>query len=107
MLETAAQASPLLFDDLPIQDLGTISIRVFVLPPKPKKGNEKQTALPLDVEEGEEFMLDLRGNRLSVVTLNRRAANGVWCIWSTDSAKRLMTTRSSCRSLASGISVLA
>ena len=53
--------NPLLFDDLPVADLGTISIRVFVLPPKPKKGTEKQVALPLDVEEGEEFMLDEKG----------------------------------------------
>jgi hypothetical protein len=47
-----------MFDGLPIEDLGTISVRVFVLPPKPKKGKEKEAALPLDVEEGEEFMLD-------------------------------------------------
>ncbi|EJN07494.1 hypothetical protein PMI42_07776 [Bradyrhizobium sp. YR681] len=61
MAETATQTTPLLFDDLPVADLGTISIRVFVLPPKPKKGTEKQTVLPLDVEEGEEFMLDDKG----------------------------------------------
>jgi hypothetical protein len=62
MSETAAlQAEPLIFDDLPIADLGTISIRVFVLPPKPKKGTEKQVTLPLDVDEGEEFMLDEKG----------------------------------------------
>ena len=48
------KADPLAFDDLPVPDLGTISIRVFVLPPKPKKGAEKEVALPLDVEEGEE-----------------------------------------------------
>jgi hypothetical protein len=42
-------------------DDGTISIRVFVLPPKPKKGTEKEAALPLDLEEGEEFMLDEKG----------------------------------------------
>lgn len=61
MAESAIQTTPLLFDDLPVADLGTISIRVFVLPPKPKKGTEKQTVLPLDVEEGEEFMLDDKG----------------------------------------------
>jgi hypothetical protein len=78
MLETAAQASPLLFDDMPIQDLGTISIRVFVLPPKPKKGNEKQTALPLDVEDGEEFMLDLKGQ--SPVSGYLESARGKRCV---------------------------
>src|ERR1700693_6030715 len=63
MAETAAlQAEPLIFDDLPVADLGTISIRVFVLPPKPKKGAETQVALPLDVEEGEEFMLEDKGS---------------------------------------------
>jgi hypothetical protein len=62
MAEAAVlEAGPLAFDDLPVADLGTISIRVFVLPPKPKKGTEKETALPLDVEEGEEFMLDEKG----------------------------------------------
>ena len=62
MAEAAVlQAEPLSFDELPVADLGTISIRVFVLPPKPKKGDEKQEALPLDLEEGEEFMLDEKG----------------------------------------------
>ena len=60
MSETALQAS-LAFDELPVTDLGTISIRVFVLPPKPKKGTEKVAELPLDVQEGEEFMLDDKG----------------------------------------------
>jgi hypothetical protein len=55
------QTEPLLFDDVPVSDLGTISIRVFVLPPKPKKGAEKELALPLDVQEGEEFLLDQQG----------------------------------------------
>ncbi|MGX1348002.1 hypothetical protein AB7M49_001578 [Bradyrhizobium elkanii] len=61
MAETALKAEPLLFDDLPVADLGTISIRVFVLPPKEKKGQEKQQALPLDTEAGEEFMLETQG----------------------------------------------
>lgn len=61
MAETALNAEPLLFDDLPVEDLGTISIRVFVLPPKDKKGQEKQQALPLDAEVGEEFMLETQG----------------------------------------------
>jgi hypothetical protein len=62
MAEAAVlEFQPLLFDDLPVADLGTISIRVFVLPPKPKKGAEKDVALPLDVEEGEGFLLDEKG----------------------------------------------
>lgn len=62
MAENALKAEPLLFDDLPVDDLGTISIRVFVLPPKDKKGQEKQQALPLDAEEGEEFLLETAGS---------------------------------------------
>src|SRR5215213_4596219 len=62
MAESAAIVQPVAFDDLPVDDLGTISIRVFVLPPKPKKGKEKQAALPLDVEAGEEFILDEKGS---------------------------------------------
>jgi hypothetical protein len=62
MAETAAlQSEYVAFNELPVADLGTISIRVFVLPPKPKKGTEKPVALPLDLEEGEEFMLDEKG----------------------------------------------
>jgi hypothetical protein len=62
MTEVAVlEAEPFSFDDLPVADLGTISIRVFVLPPKPKKGTEKEAALPLDLDEGEEFMLDEKG----------------------------------------------
>ncbi len=61
MTETALQTEPLIFDDLPVADLGTISIRVFVLPPKPKKAAEKESALPLDLQEGEEFLLDQQG----------------------------------------------
>ncbi|MBV8753831.1 MAG: hypothetical protein JO328_13305 [Hyphomicrobiales bacterium] len=55
------EAEPFAFDELPIADLGTISIRVFVLPPKPKKGRAKDIELPLDLDEGEEFMLDEKG----------------------------------------------
>src|SRR3984893_15921832 len=61
MAETALQTEPLLYDDVPVADLGTISLRVFVLPPKPKKGAEKAAALPLEVQEGEEFVLDEKG----------------------------------------------
>jgi hypothetical protein len=61
MAETALQTEPLVFDDVPIADLGTISIRVFVLPPKSKKGTDKEPALPLDLREGEEFLLDEKG----------------------------------------------
>jgi hypothetical protein len=61
MAETALQAEPLLFDEVPVADLGTISIRVFVLPPKPRKGAEREAALPLDAQEGEEFLLDEKG----------------------------------------------
>lgn len=78
MGETATPASPRLFDDLPIEDLGTISIRVFVLPPKPKKGNEKSAMLPLDAEEGEEFMLDLKGQ--SPITGYLKSARGKRCV---------------------------
>jgi hypothetical protein len=61
MSESVVKIDPLIFDDLPVQDLGTISIRVFVLPPKEKKGKEKHIALPIDVEPGEEFILDEKG----------------------------------------------
>jgi hypothetical protein len=46
--EAAAVQITSLFDEVPVTDLGTISIRVFVLPPKPKKGSQKEAALPLD-----------------------------------------------------------
>lgn len=61
MAEAALQTEPLLYDDVPIADLGTVSIRVFVLPSKPKKGTEKAVPPPLDLQEGEEFLLDDRG----------------------------------------------
>jgi hypothetical protein len=57
MAEAAAQLSSV-FDDVPVADLGTISIRVFVLPPKSKKGAEKDSALPIDLEEGEAFAFE-------------------------------------------------
>jgi hypothetical protein len=59
MAEAGAQIQAPLFEDVAVSDLGTISIRVFVLPPKPKKGaSGTEAPLPLDVEEGEEFLLD-------------------------------------------------
>lgn len=61
MAEAAVQI-PSVFDELPVADLGTISIRVFVLPPKQKKGAEKQVMLPLDMEEGEAFALEQSGS---------------------------------------------
>ena len=61
MAQTALMTEPLLYDDFPVADLGTISIRVFVLPPKPKKDAEKAAALPLDLQEGEEYLLDEKG----------------------------------------------
>jgi hypothetical protein len=61
MSQAAVQSHPLLFDDIPVADMGTISIRVFVLPAKQKKGEEKATTLPLDLQEGEEFLLDQKG----------------------------------------------
>jgi hypothetical protein len=77
-LETAVKAPAFDFDNLPIDDLGTISIRVFVLPPKPKKGSEKQAALPLDAEAGEEFMLDEKG--ATPVSSYLEAGRGKRCI---------------------------
>lgn len=62
MVENALKSEPLLFDDLQVEDLGTISIRVFVLPPKDKKGKDTQQAVPLDTEEGEEFLLETAGS---------------------------------------------
>lgn len=60
MAEAAVQISSL-FDDVPVADLGSISIRVFVLPPKPKKGSEKEAELPADLEEGEAFAFEQTG----------------------------------------------
>jgi hypothetical protein len=59
--EAAAVQITSLFDEVPVTDLGTISIRVFVLPHKPKKGSQKEAALPLDLEEGEAFVLEQDG----------------------------------------------
>ena len=78
MAESALKTEPLLFDDLPVEDLGTISIRVFVLPPKDKKGAEKQEALPLDVEAGEEFMLE--GQGATPVSSYLEASRGKRCV---------------------------
>jgi hypothetical protein len=62
MAETAVQMiqQPIL-GDVRIADLGTVSIRVIVLPPKQKKKgaeSEQDTPLPLDLEEDEDFLLD-------------------------------------------------
>src|SRR6202166_5064345 len=78
MAETALKTQPLVFDDLPVTDLGTISIRVFVLPPKPKKGSEKGAELPLDVQEGEEFMLEEKG--ATPVSSYLEAGRGKRCV---------------------------
>jgi len=78
MAEMALQAEPLLYDDVPVADLGTISIRVFVLPPKPKKGKEKEIALPLDLQEGEEFLLDQQG--ATPVSSYLEASRGKRCV---------------------------
>src|ERR1700730_10230261 len=60
MAEAVAQIQQPLFDDIPVADLGTVSIRVIVLPPKQKKGSalELDPELPLDLVEGEDFLLD-------------------------------------------------
>src|ERR1700741_844990 len=78
MAKLALQTEPLLFDDVPVADLGTISIRVFVLPPKPKKGKEKEIALPLDRQEGEEFLLDQQG--ATPVSSYLEASRGKRCV---------------------------
>src|SRR3954447_26530612 len=78
MAESVLKADPLLFDDLPVDDLGTISIRVFVLPPKDKKGAEKESTLPLDVEAGEEFMLE--GGGATPVSSYLEASRGKRCV---------------------------
>lgn len=78
MAEAALQTLPLLYDDLPIADLGTISIRVFVLPPKPKKGKEKEVPLPLDVQEDEQFLLDQQG--ATPVSSYLEASRGKRCV---------------------------
>ena len=56
MAEAAVvKTEPFSLDDLPVADLGTISIRVFVLPPKPKQDNDKEVQLPLDCMSSEHF----------------------------------------------------
>jgi hypothetical protein len=50
-----------LLDEIPVADLGTVAIRVVVLPPKQKKPGasvEPNPVLPLDLEAGEEFLAD-------------------------------------------------
>jgi hypothetical protein len=78
MAETARKIPSLEFEGLPIADFGTISIRVFVLPPKPKKSSDKQASLPLDAEEGEEFMLDEKG--ATPVSSYLEAGRGKRCV---------------------------
>src|SRR3972149_5773624 len=55
-----AATSHTLFDEVPVAELGTISIRVFVLPHKKTSGNtvELDPALPLDIDAEEEFLMD-------------------------------------------------
>lgn len=50
------------YADVSVPDLGSISIRVFVLAPKSQKGNEKALPLPNDVQEGEEFSFEEAGS---------------------------------------------
>jgi hypothetical protein len=58
MAEAAAQFTQPY--DMPLAELGMIAIRVIVLPPKQKKGpvSEPDPELPLDLEAGEDFLLD-------------------------------------------------
>jgi hypothetical protein len=53
-----------------------LSIRVFVLPPKPKKEGDKEVVVPLDLQEGEEFLLDEKG---PTPQLSRSAARQALC----------------------------
>lgn len=78
MADIALRSEHHLFDEVPVTDLGTISIRVFVLPPKPKKGAEKEVAVPLDAQEGEEFLLDQQG--ATPVSSYLEASRGKRCI---------------------------
>ena len=83
MAEAAFQVGPSVFDDVPVAELGTISIRVFVLPakPKPKKGApEPEVALPLDLDEGEEFVLDKGATPLSSYLESSRGKRCVVCL---------------------------
>ena len=98
------RSSTITFDDLPVADLGTISIRVFVLPPKPKKGAEKQVALPLDVQEGEEFLLDQQGATPVSSYLEVEPRQALRCVPGQRPAPGVRsTTASSCRTSASAI----
>jgi hypothetical protein len=60
MTEAAVQIQQPLFDGIPVADLGTISIRVIVLPAKQKKGAapEPDPVLPLDLKEDEDLLFD-------------------------------------------------
>lgn len=77
-METALQAETIALDDLPVANLGTISIRVFVLPTKAKKGKEKNVELPADAEPGEEFMLDEKNS--SAVSSYLESGSGKRCV---------------------------
>jgi hypothetical protein len=59
MADRAVQIQPL-SDDVAVSDLGSISIRVIVLPPKRKDSatNESAAVLPSDLEEGEDLLFD-------------------------------------------------
>lgn len=78
MAEAVAVQTSSVFDDVPATDLGTISIRVFVLPPKPKKGTEKEVAIPLDADESEAFAFESQGS--SPMTSYLESSKGKRCI---------------------------
>jgi hypothetical protein len=78
MAEAVAVHASSLFDDVPVADLGTISIRVFVLPPKPKKGKEKETAVPLDADESEAFAFEAQGS--TPMTSYLESSKGKRCV---------------------------
>lgn len=78
MAESIAKAEEFSHEDLPVADLGTISIRIFVLPPKAKRGDEKQSALPRDADDGEEFVLEEKGS--TPVSSYLEAGRGKRCI---------------------------
>lgn len=78
MAEVAAVHASSLFDDVPVADLGTISVRVFVLPPKPKKGKEKEAAVPLDADESEAFAFEAQGS--TPMTSYLESSKGKRCV---------------------------
>ncbi len=78
MAAVAAVHASSLFDDVPVADLGTISVRVFVLPPKPKKGKEKEAAVPLDADESEAFAFEAQGS--TPMTSYLESSKGKRCV---------------------------